>query len=72
VTEGITVVKAEPKDIGSSGAAAAPPSDELAAVLSNPNTAVATLNFKNQFRWFEGDLPDADSQSSYTLLFQPL
>ncbi len=72
VTEGTTVVKAEPKDIGSSGGAAAPSADELAAELSNPNTAVATLNFKNQFRWFEGDLPDADDQWSYTLLFQPV
>ncbi len=45
--------------------------DEIAAELSNPNTAVATLTFKNQFRWFEGDLPGADDQSSYTLLFQP-
>ena len=71
VSEGITVVKAEPKDIDSGGGTAAPSSDELAAELSNPNTAVATLTFKNQFRWFEGDLPDADDQSSYTLLFQP-
>jgi hypothetical protein len=29
------------------------------------------LTFTNQFRWFEGDLPDADKQSNYTLLFQP-
>ncbi len=72
VTEDTTVVKAEPKDTGSGGDAAAPSADELAAELSNPNTAVATLNFKNQFRWFEGDLPDADDETSYTLLFQPV
>ncbi len=72
VTEDTTVVKAEPKDTGSGGGAAAPSADELAAELSNPNTAVATLNFKNQFRWFEGDLPDADDETSYTLLFQPV
>ncbi len=52
---------------GKGGASAA----ELAAELSNPNSAVATLTFKNQFRWFEGDLPDAGDQSNYTLLFQP-
>ena len=57
---------------GPKGGAAAPSADELAAELSNPNTAVATLNFKNQFRWFDGDLPNADSQSSYTMLFQPV
>ena len=71
VTNGKTIIKAEAKDAGSGGGPAAPSADELAAELSNPNTAVATLTFKNQFRWFEGDLPDADSQSSYTLLFQP-
>ncbi len=54
------------------GGAATASADELAAELSNPNTAVATLNFKNQFRWFSGDLPDADNQSNYTLLFQPV
>jgi hypothetical protein len=71
VIEGTTFVKADTKSAGNRGGAAAPSADELAAELSNPNTAVATLNFKNQFRWFKGDLPDADNQSSYTLLFQP-
>ena len=45
--------------------------DEVARELSNPNTALASLTFKNQFRWFEGDLPNADDELSYTLLFQP-
>lgn len=45
--------------------------EEIARELSNPNTALASLTFKNQFRWFEGDLPNANDQSSYTLLFQP-
>lgn len=55
--------------------AAAEPSasaDEIAKELANPNTALATLNFKNQFRWFDGDLPNADGQFSYTMLFQPV
>lgn len=72
VTEGRGVAKAAPADIDSGGGAATPSSDELAAELSNPNTAVASLTFKNQFRWYEGDLPKADSQSNYTLLFQPI
>jgi len=71
ITDGRAVVKAEPKDIVKEGGAATPSAAEMAAELSNPNTSVATLTFKNQFRWFEGDLPDADNQSSYTLLFQP-
>ncbi len=65
----VSTDKSEPG--GNEGDAAAPSAAELAAELSNPNTAVATMTFKNQFRWFEGDLPDADGQSSYTLLFQP-
>ncbi len=46
--------------------------DEVARELANPNTALASLTFKNQFRSFAGDLPGADEQSAYTLLFQPV
>ncbi len=53
------------------GGAARPSMDEIAKELSNPNTSVASLTFKTQFRTFKGDLPDADEQSSTTLLFQP-
>jgi hypothetical protein len=53
------------------GGAAKPSMDEIAKELSNPNTSVATMTFKTQFRTFEGDLGDADEQSSTTLLFQP-
>ena len=53
------------------GSAATPSASELAAELSNPNTAVATLTFKNQFRWFDGDLPNASRQEGYTVTFQP-
>ena len=71
VTDGRAIVADEPKKMGNKGGAAAPSSAEIAAELSNPNTALASLTFKNQFRWFEGDLPNADDQRSYTLLFQP-
>ena len=57
--------------IASAQSGTTPSAAELAAELSNPNTAVASLTFKNQFRWFEGDLPDADDQTGYMLLFQP-
>jgi hypothetical protein len=50
---------------------AKPSMDEIAKELANPNTSVASLTFKTQFRTFEGDLGDADEQSSTTLLFQP-
>jgi hypothetical protein len=71
VTEDLATMIGEPKGMGNEGGAATASAAELAAELSNPNTAAATLTFKNQFRWFEDDLPDADGQSSYTLLFQP-
>jgi hypothetical protein len=45
--------------------------EEIAADLANPNTPLASLNFKLQFRTFEGDLPGAHEQESTTLLFQP-
>jgi hypothetical protein len=45
--------------------------EEAARELANPNTPLATLNFKLQFRGFEGSLPDANSQSGTTILFQP-
>ncbi len=65
------IAKASPQDVSASGGAATPSAAEIAAELSNPNTSVATLTFKNQFRWFEGDLANASDQSSYALLFQP-
>jgi len=46
--------------------------EEIAAELANPNTAMATLNFKNQFTIFKGDLPGAGDQDNYKLLLQPV
>ena len=71
VTEGQGAEITESVEPGDQGGAASASADEIAAELSNPNSSVATLTFKNQFRTFEGDLPDADEQTSYTLVFQP-
>lgn len=46
--------------------------DELAKELSNPGAANATLNFKLEYRTFDGDLPDANDQDSLTATFQPV
>lgn len=46
--------------------------DKAAKELMNPNTSLASLTFRNQYRWYDGDLPDADGQSNFTLLFQPV
>jgi len=45
--------------------------DDVARELTNPNNDLAKLTFKNQFRTYKGDLPNADQQDNYTLLFQP-
>ena len=45
--------------------------EEAARELANPNTALATLNFRNQIHFYDGDLPGANGQVGYTLLFQP-
>jgi hypothetical protein len=51
--------------------AAKPSADEIAASLANPNTPLASLNLKIQYRQFEGDLPGADDESGIGLVFQP-
>jgi hypothetical protein len=53
------------------GGAAKPSADEIAAKLANPNTPLASLTLKLQYRSYEGDLPDAGDQDGTTLLFQP-
>lgn len=64
--------------LGAVGAFSAPAphegktADEVAKELANPNNDLAKLTFKNQYRWYKGDLPDANEQSNYTLLFQPI
>ena len=71
VTSDHTVAIGKSREVGIKGGAAAPTADEIAAELANPNTPLATLNLKLQYRTFKGDLPNADDQDSTTLLFQP-
>lgn len=72
MNRGVAVATEESGKTQDEGTPATPSASELAAELSNPNTAVATLNFKNQFRSYTGTLPGADDQSNYTLVIQPL
>lgn len=46
--------------------------DEVARELANPNNSLASLTFKNQYRWYDGSLPGAGNQDNYTMLFQPV
>lgn len=45
--------------------------DDLAAKLNNPSAAIGTLNTFIDFMSYQGSLPDADAQTSWTLTFQP-
>lgn len=45
---------------------------DVARELANPNSSLATLTLKNQYRWYTGDLPGADDQDNYTMVFQPV
>lgn len=46
--------------------------DDLARELANPGAANATLNFKLEYRGFDGSLPGASDQNSTTFTFQPV
>jgi len=46
--------------------------DQVARELANPNNSLASLVFRNQYRWYSGDVPNANDQSNYTMLFQPI
>jgi len=48
-----------------------PTNDEIAKELANPNTALTSLKFQNQYFSFDGDLPRADDQDMFMLFFQP-
>jgi len=67
VPEGLLAGASVPAET-SDGASA----DEIARELANPNNSLASLTLKNQLRWYNGDLPGADDQFNYTLLFQPV
>lgn len=45
--------------------------EEVAQQLANPNTPLASLNFKFQYRSFEGDISGVNDQSGTMVLFQP-
>jgi len=46
--------------------------EEIANDLSNPSSSVASLGLNFQYINYKGDLPGADSQEGWNLLFQPI
>lgn len=65
-----TVVTGKLKDDGEGGLAR-PSADDIAAELSNPNTALGTMNFNIDYLTYQGDLPGADDQNATRVTFQP-
>ncbi|MBW2395416.1 MAG: hypothetical protein JRG95_14200 [Deltaproteobacteria bacterium] len=57
-----------PDDEGGLGA---PSAEEIAAELSNPNTALGSMNLNFDYIGFEGDLPGSDDRTAYRMTFQP-
>ena len=45
--------------------------DEVAKELSNPAGSLSSLNFNFQYQTYKGDLPGADDQDSWSMIFQP-
>jgi hypothetical protein len=45
---------------------------EIAKELAHPNTTLGTMNFNFDYINYQGDLPDAGSQNSFTMGFQPV
>ncbi len=56
---------------GDAGSASQPSAEEIAQKLANPNTPMASMTFRLQYRTFDGNLPEASSQSGTTLAWQP-
>jgi hypothetical protein len=63
---------AVPSDPAAAGSRPEMSADEIAKELANPVTSLASLNLKLEYRTYRGDLPHADSQDSWSLLFQPV
>jgi hypothetical protein len=47
------------------------PLDEIALELSNPVTGLRSFAVDYEYRTYQGDLPDANSQNSYRVVFTP-
>ena len=68
----VATVAGSPKDAGNTGGAGAASASELANKLANPTAALGSMANNLIYTTFDGDLPDADQQSAWTYLFQPV
>lgn len=72
ITATALIAKAESPTPAAENSESAMSADEIARELANPNNSLASLTFKNQYRFYDGAIPGAGSQDNYTLLFQPV
>lgn len=71
VTDRLADMQQTPGPEPKAGGAAAPSAAELAKELANPATPLSSLGNNLEFRSFDGDLPGAGDQESWTYTFQP-
>jgi hypothetical protein len=53
------------------GGLGSPTAEEIAAQLADPNTNLGTMNINFDYVAYDGDLPNANSQSAFRATFQP-
>ncbi len=56
---------------GDEGGPGSPTAEEIAAELSNPNSAMGTMSLNFDYVAFKGDLPGSGGQTAYRMTFQP-
>lgn len=71
VSDQTAIVSSPPEGVGNKAGAANASAAEIAAELSNPNTALGTLNTNFDFIGYDGELAGADDQSAMKIVFQP-
>ena len=71
ITGTVTSVASGDTGRDSSGGLGSPSAEEVAAELSNPNSNMGVMSILFNYVSFDGDLPDASSQSGFQAIFQP-
>lgn len=71
IVEGRATITGKPARRGDNGGAAEASASELAAELTNPNTALGILTTLYDYTTFDGTVFDASKQSAQAITFQP-
>lgn len=71
VLDGKAAAFEEETSVDEEGGLAKPSAAEVAAALSNPNTALGTMNFQFDYIEYDGDIPGAGGADASRMVFQP-